>query len=79
MLYPNPAVNYTELVFNSNEQFNTGIQVFSNNGQLVQNIQASVQKGLNKIRINTQQFASGTYIIKVNSDKLNLSKTFIKQ
>jgi hypothetical protein len=79
MLYPNPAVDYTELVFNSTEQFNTNIQVFANNGQLVQNIQASVQKGLNKIRINTIQFTSGTYIIKVNSNKLNLSKTFVKQ
>jgi Secretion system C-terminal sorting domain len=78
LLYPNPAVDYTELVFTSDEAFNTNIRIISGKGQLVKNIQAAVQKGFNKIRINTASFGSGTYTIELNSNKLKLSKPFLK-
>lgn len=78
LLYPNPATDYTELVFNSKEAFATNVQVFANNGQLVQNIQANVQKGANKIRLNLFGLSNGTYIIKINDDQLKFSKTFVK-
>jgi Secretion system C-terminal sorting domain len=79
MLYPNPATEYTELVFTSDEAYNSNILVFAANGQAVRNIQTGVQKGLNKIRINLTGLSSGTYIIKLNDQRMNLSKTFIKQ
>lgn len=79
MLYPNPATDYTELVFNSDKVFNTSIQIFNNQGQIVKQLQAGIQKGNNKIRINLPGFSSGTYIIRINHEELNVSKTFIKQ
>lgn len=79
MLYPNPATEYTELVFTSDEAYKSGITVFAANGQMVRSIQTDVQKGMNKIRINLSGLSSGTYTIKLNDQKLNLSKTFIKQ
>jgi hypothetical protein len=78
VLYPNPATEYTELTFTSDKQYNTNVQVFAANGQVVQNIQASVQKGFNKIRINLAGFANGSYIIKINDQQLSVSKSFIK-
>jgi hypothetical protein len=79
MLYPNPATDYTELVFNSDKEFNSSVQIFNNQGQIVKQLQASIQKGNNKIRINLPGFSSGTYIIRINHENLNVSKTFIKQ
>jgi Secretion system C-terminal sorting domain len=79
MLYPNPAHDYTELVFNSKKTFSTTIQIFDAAGKMVQNIQAGIQTGMNKIRINLFSLSSGTYIVKLNSEDLNISKTFIKQ
>lgn len=79
MLYPNPATEYTELVFNSTESFSTMVQVFGTNGQVVKTIQTGVQKGLNKIRINLVGLSNGTYVVKINDDKLNFVKTFVKQ
>jgi Secretion system C-terminal sorting domain len=79
MLYPNPATEYTELVFTSDEAYSSNILVFAANGQAVRNIQTGVQKGMNKIRINLSGLSNGTYIIKLNDQKMNLSKTFIKQ
>jgi Secretion system C-terminal sorting domain len=79
MLYPNPATDYTELVFNSNEAYSTNIRVFSSNGQAVRQIQTGIQKGQNKIRINLNGLSSGTYIIRLEDERLQLSKQFIKQ
>lgn len=79
LLYPNPATDYTELVFNSENAFITNIQVFNNSGQVVKQLQTPVQKGNNKIRINLPGLSSGTYIVRINHDELNISKTFIKQ
>jgi hypothetical protein len=78
LLYPNPATEYTDLVFHSDESFSTNIQVFAANGQIVQNIQSTIQKGANKIRINLNTLSNGTYIIKINDSKLKLAKTFVK-
>lgn len=79
MLYPNPASEYTELVFNSDKAFNTTIHVITNNGQVVKQLQTPVQQGHNKIRVNLPGLSSGTYIIRMNHEELNISKTFIKQ
>ena len=79
MLYPNPATEYTELVFNSTESFSTMVQVVGTNGQVVKTVQAGVQKGLNKIRINLVGLSNGTYVVKINNEKLNFVKTFVKQ
>ena len=79
MLYPNPASEFTELVFNSAKAFNTTIQVFNNNGQLVKQLQTAVQQGNNKVRINLPGLSSGTYMIRINHEELNVTKTFIKQ
>ncbi|MBX9781693.1 MAG: T9SS type A sorting domain-containing protein [Chitinophagaceae bacterium] len=79
MLYPNPASDYTELVFSSKKAFSTNIQIFDAAGKMVQNIQAGVQTGMNKIRLNLAALAGGTYIVKLNDEGLNITKTFVKQ
>lgn len=79
LLYPNPASEYTELVFNSAKAFNTTIEVYSNSGQLVKQLQTAVQQGNNKVRINLPGLSNGTYMIRINHEELTVTKTFIKQ
>lgn len=79
LLYPNPAKEYTELVFKSTRAFSTYIQVLGGNGQLVKSIETKVQVGNNIVRVNLLGMASGTYILKLEDGTINISKQFIKQ
>lgn len=80
MLYPNPAIDYTELVFNSEKTRNTAIiQVYNGAGQLVQNIRTNIQKGFNKIKINMAGLSRGNYIVRLEDGDWKITKSFVKQ
>lgn len=79
MLYPNPANEYTDLVFQSKESYTTQIQIYSSNGQLIKTIQTSILKGANKIRVDLLELSNGSYTIKIEDEQLRMSKPFIKQ
>jgi hypothetical protein len=78
LLYPNPVKDYAELVFQSDRNFSGTIQVFSAGGQLVKNIQAQVQRGQNKIRINLPGLMKGTYMLRLTDGDIQLQQKFIK-
>jgi hypothetical protein len=78
LMYPNPVAEYTELVFHSDRSFSGTIQVFSAGGQLVKNIQAQVQRGQNKIRINLPGLIKGTYMLRLTDGDIKMQKKFIK-
>lgn len=79
MLYPNPTVDFITLDINSNDTFNTLFQLINLNGQVIATINANLNKGANKIRINTDTFPAGTYFLVSNNEQLPLHKKFIKQ
>jgi hypothetical protein len=78
LLYPNPANEFTDLVFKSTKAFSTSIQLFGSNGQLVKSISTKVQVGTNTIRINLLGLATGTYLLKLEDGSVSIRKQFIK-
>jgi Secretion system C-terminal sorting domain len=78
MLYPNPASSFTELRFTSPKENKTVINIYAENGQLVRSIRAAVQQGINTIRINLNGLSNGAYMLKINTDELNVTKQIIK-
>ena len=78
LMYPNPVIDFTELVFQSDRNFTGAVQVVSVGGQLIKIIPAQVQRGQNKIRINLPGLVKGTYMLRLSNGDINLEKKFIK-
>lgn len=66
-LYPNPAVNSTELFINSQQSFPINIQVYSVTGEMVLSPynEYTIVEGPNSLPINTTDLSSGIYLIKM--------------
>ncbi len=65
-LYPNPARNYTALIFNSPGDGHVSLKVFDLNGKLVEQIiQKPVNSGLNINLLNTDKLIRGEYTVQV--------------
>jgi hypothetical protein len=66
-IYPNPATNYTSLVYQTNSssrKFMLGI--FNSQGQIVQSMELT--KNRDEIVIATDQFAPGLYLIQLRDE-----------
>ena len=72
-IYPNPAKD--EIYISSNERIEE-VTVYNVNGQ--QTIAISQQLSANSCTINIANLNSGIYIIKINTNKENIVKRFIK-
>jgi hypothetical protein len=74
-LYPNPVVNYTNLVLTNNEPYS--VEVFSMGGELIEKFETNNQKH----QFNTTEYTPGIYLIRVS--KTNGSESdvirFIKE
>ncbi len=78
--YPNPSSDNTTLSFELNKSGSVDVSVYSITGRLVKHIRKSnLPSGDNEIFIDGDEFASGTYIIKMVSGKQSQSVKFIKQ
>ena len=78
LLYPNPVIDYVELVFKSGRNFSGNVQVFSAGGQLVKSIKIPVQRGQNKLRINLPGLIKGSYMLRLVDGDVQLQQKFIK-
>jgi hypothetical protein len=80
-VYPNPAVNSTNVVFNLTKTSNISIQVFDLNGRILQTYNfKQAKEGTNTYQINTSTFKSGTYLIRsVVEGKAVISKLIISK
>ena len=72
-LYPNPASN--DIHISSNERIEE-VRIYNINGQ--QTIAISQQLSANSCTINIANLNSGIYIVKINTEKGNIVKRFIK-
>lgn len=79
-LFPNPSNLNTNIVLNSIQAENYTIAVTDLMGKMISKQNIAAQKGINKINIQTTQFATGTYLIKViNQSNQDIATTkFIK-
>ncbi len=73
-LYPNPAQTLINIEFENASSENYTISIVNVLGQTVY----SKQTNDSKIQISVDEFLSGIYLVKVQSDKGMLSKKFIK-
>lgn len=78
-LYPNPVKNDVNISINSKDNQNINIIIFNEIGQVVTNLQQSVQQGNNRVRINTSALPHGIYqLIIKDQNARTLNKKFIK-
>ncbi len=71
--FPNPTIGDMTIAFNTNN-IKTPIFIYSLNGQLVYQDNESRQIGTNRIELNTSNFASGLYLIKVGNEVFKFVK-----
>ena len=77
-LYPNPAINSTSLTIYSPSISSSTISIFDELGREVSHFDVSLEKGPNKITLNTSVWSSGQYYIMIDSsgnvEMINLLK-----
>lgn len=75
-LYPNPAINNTNVSFTLNEAGKVNIQVLDALGRVASNVsEKQYEKGAHRIAVNTSELATGIYIIKLQTG----TQTFTRQ
>ncbi|HQV77807.1 MAG TPA: T9SS type A sorting domain-containing protein [Chitinophagales bacterium] len=62
-LYPNPTNDNVNIVINSNSNYSTDISIINLLGQEMLSIPINISKGTSTIHLNTNELASGTYMI----------------
>ncbi len=79
IIYPNPAIDYTNLKFTLNKTSKLVVNIYNINGQNVYNKTYNGNLGDNNIRIATSNLQSGTYFVKViSSDSNKVVKMIVK-
>ena len=79
-LFPNPASNQTNLIFNLKEKSQVEVSLYSQTGQLIQLIQTSQQflPGFNTLLITTEGLPTGNYYLVLKTDNQIYTKKLIK-
>ncbi len=76
--YPNPAADFTRIVFNSPEAGAAIINLYSADGKLVLSQSTQVHNGTNQLNLNVSTLSSGNYIIEVALSEGSLSGKLMK-
>ena len=66
-IYPNPVTDIVSLGFELQEPSRLNIEVLSLNGQLLKEMQISMDSGMQSVKMNLAELNSGIYLINVNS------------
>lgn len=76
--YPNPAVNYTYIDYNSKTNSQVNLIVTNAEGTVVQNKNISIANGTTRIKIDVANLANGTYLAKlVSADNQKIIKFIV--
>ena len=79
-LFPNPSSNEIEIIHNVKDNEAINIRIYDIKGRLLKDIlDENFQSGANKINLDISDWAHGTYVVKIQTDDIVLSKSFIKQ
>ncbi|RYD58727.1 MAG: T9SS type A sorting domain-containing protein [Sphingobacteriales bacterium] len=74
-LYPNPAVNGTNISFSLTEAGKVNVQVLDALGRVVSNVaETQYEKGYHRITVSTTELAAGIYIIKLQTTQQTLTR-----
>jgi hypothetical protein len=78
-LFPNPAVNQLNMVFNSQEDRNAQWYISDLYGRRIMSANCRIYKGSNVIHADLQQFSPGMYFISLIGEGIQNQTTFVKQ
>ncbi len=78
-IYPNPAKDNVHIEYAGNTNKNARIQMYSINGQLIEDRNIEVSEGINKYSISTTSLAKGTYILKLINDQETKTEKIVIQ
>jgi hypothetical protein len=78
-IYPNPAKDNVHIEYAGNTNKNARIQMYSINGQIVEDRNIEVSEGVNKYIIPTTSLAKGTYILKLINDQETKTEKIVIQ
>lgn len=78
-IYPNPAFEETELVFNTEEVVYVSMKVIDVAGREMAAQSMNSFAGTNKFKIDVSQFPAGVYYVVINAGSTTLTKKLIKQ
>lgn len=78
IIYPNPAVDALNLKGNVDRPERLNVKVVSSMGQVIQTQSVNIDGNYN-IKINTQELASGVYLLQISNTKGSATYTFIKK
>jgi hypothetical protein len=77
-VYPNPAENQLNIVFNSGDEETIDVTITDISGKQVAKEAVVVARGGNKITYNTSKLSKGMYIITIKLSDGNITERFIK-
>ncbi len=78
-LVPNPATTNADLVINTKEAADARFIVTDITGKVMQNTPVKLNSGLNALRINTANYAAGTYIVTVTNGSWKINEKLTVQ
>ncbi|MFW5761768.1 MAG: cohesin domain-containing protein, partial [Cyclobacteriaceae bacterium] len=77
--YPNPVVDYTNLVFNATEAGPVKISIYDAAGHRLETISENAEVGYNSLEWSNKNYKTGTYILKMQQgDKSYTTRMLIK-
>lgn len=77
-LYPNPAISYINLEMDMMQAEKASVRITDNAGKEMMRTEYSVNSGLNIRRIDVSKFASGTYLITIQTATETKTLSFVK-
>lgn len=78
-IYPNPAINTTNVEFELNNNANVQVKVVSLDGKEMSNtvFNGQMEAGVNNVKLNTSSLAKGMYVVKVSNGSKELSSLIV--
>lgn len=75
-IYPNPASDYSNIMFNLNERTHVELSVYNLTGEVIfQESKQNLSLGMNSFTLNTSEFSSGIYFVKLRlGDQITTNK-----
>lgn len=79
-VYPNPSYDYITYQYNNAYSGNVSVEVYDMQGKLIYNeINENTAQGVSKGYLNTSEFKSGIYFIKIITSESSQTFKFVKQ
>jgi hypothetical protein len=73
-IYPNPATDATNLLVTAEQAGNAQVLITDVTGKVVKHKQVSLKAGLNALKVNTNEFSNGLYMVSVTNGNWKIAE-----